>query len=145
MNGERIALSIASMVSLAPSEVSCRIVLTRRNIRLPILCLQSSTAKELGLYVKTREGGAKLACAAHKIREKAEFSRQMDSQAAAKGIAKMSKSEAKLQARLELETELYMRNVQKVSTCQLSTKSRGVFSRIRGTQCACTCLTNPSV
>lgn len=79
--------------------------------------MQSATEKELELYYRTREGAAKLTRAAHKIREKAEFSWQMDREAVAKGVTKMSKSEAKAQARLEFKTELYMRNVQKVVSC----------------------------
>lgn len=38
----------------------------------------------------------------------------MDRDAVRKGVPKMSKSEAKAQARLEFKTEMYMRNVQKV-------------------------------
>ena len=68
------------------------------------------------MYCKTREGEAKLSRAAHKLREKAIFSSQMDLDAAKKGVVKMSKADAKAQARLDLKTEMYMRNVQKV-TC----------------------------
>lgn len=75
---------------------------------------KSATEKELDLYCKTREGEAKLSRAAQKLREKAEFAWQMDRDAGKKGMAKMSKSEAKAQARLDLKTELYMRNVNKV-------------------------------
>lgn len=81
---------------------------------------QSATEKELEVYCKTREGGAKLSRAAQKLREKASFASQMDLDAAKKGIVKMSKADAKAQARLELKTEMYMHNVQKVkATLQL--------------------------
>lgn len=80
-----------------------------------ILCMQTATEKEVERYCRTREGEAKLTRAAHKIREKAGFALQMDREAAAKGVAKMSKAEAKAQARLEIKTEFYMKNVQKVS------------------------------
>lgn len=66
------------------------------------------------MYSKTREGEAKLSRAAHKLREKAIFASQMDRDAAKKGVVKMSKADAKAQARLDIKTEMYMRNVQKV-------------------------------
>lgn len=77
--------------------------------------MQIATEKELEHYLRTREGEVKLTRAAHKIREKATFAWQMDREAASRGVTKMSKSEAKAQAQLEIKTELYMRNVQKVN------------------------------
>lgn len=75
---------------------------------------QAASEKELNIYCKTREGESKLSRAAHKLREKAEFAWQMDRDAAGKGMVKMSKADSKAQARLDLKTEMYMRNVQKV-------------------------------
>lgn len=40
----------------------------------------------------------------------------MDRDAAKKGVVKLSKADAKAQARLDFKTEMYMRNVQKVKT-----------------------------
>lgn len=48
----------------------------------------------------------------------------MDREATARGVAKMSKAEAKAQARLELKTELYMKNVQKVSNAGVCLKCK---------------------
>lgn len=79
------------------------------------MVFQAATEKELDVYCKTREGEAKLSRAAHKIREKAIFALQMDLDAAKKGVVKMSKADAKAQARLDIKTEMYMRNVQQVS------------------------------
>lgn len=76
---------------------------------------QSAAERELDVYCKSREGEVKLARAAHKLREKADLAWQMDGDAAKKGIAKISKAQAKAQARLEYKTEMYMRSVQKVS------------------------------
>lgn len=78
---------------------------------------QVATERELDAYCKTREGEAKLSRAASKLREKAIFASQMDGGAARKGVVKMSKADAKAQARLNLKTEIYMQNVQKVSMC----------------------------
>lgn len=75
---------------------------------------QVASERELNIYCKTREGEAKLSRAAHKLREKAEFAWQMDRDAAGKGMVKMSKADSKAHARLDLKTEIYMRNVQKV-------------------------------
>ncbi|CAM9096355.1 unnamed protein product, partial [Hapterophycus canaliculatus] len=74
-----------------------------------------STEKELDTYCKTREGEAKLSRAAQKLREKAVFASQMDVGAARKGVVKMSKADAKAQARLGFKSEMYMQNVQKVA------------------------------
>eukprot|EP00903_Cladosiphon_okamuranus_P019664 g18076.t2 len=76
---------------------------------------KAATDKELDVYCKTREGETKLSRAAHKLREKAMFASQMDRDATNKGVVKMSKADAKAQARLEIKTEMYMRNVQKVA------------------------------
>ena len=75
---------------------------------------QAASEKELNIYLKTREGEAKLSRAAHKVREKAEFAWQMDRDAAGKGMVRMSKADSKAHARFDLKTEIYMRNVQKV-------------------------------
>lgn len=79
-----------------------------------VIMQQAASEKELNIYCKTREGEAKLSRAAHKLREKAEFAWQMDRDAAGKGMVKMSKADSKAHARLDLKTEMYMRNVQKV-------------------------------
>ncbi|CBJ26303.1 Hypothetical leucine rich repeat protein [Ectocarpus siliculosus] len=73
------------------------------------------TERELDAYCKTREGEAQLTRAANKLREKATLASQMDRDAAKKGVVKLSKADAKAQARLDFKTEMYMRNVQKVA------------------------------
>lgn len=55
----------------------------------------------------------------------------MDLDAAKKGVAKMSKSEAKAQARLDIKTEMYMRNVQKVKQIFSSNQEFHAFSTVR--------------
>ncbi|CAN0309460.1 unnamed protein product, partial [Ectocarpus sp. 12 AP-2014] len=72
------------------------------------------TERELDAYCKTREGETQLTRAANKLREKATLASQMDRDAAKKGVVKLSKADAKAQARLDFKTEMYMRNVQKV-------------------------------
>ncbi|CAM9324073.1 unnamed protein product [Ectocarpus sp. 6 AP-2014] len=73
------------------------------------------TERELDAYCKTREGEAQLTRAANKLREKAILASQMDRDAAKKGVVRLSKADAKAQARLDFKTEMYMRNVQKVA------------------------------
>eukprot|EP00752_Nemacystus_decipiens_P011884 g10537.t2 len=76
---------------------------------------KAATDRELDAYCKSREGEVKLSRAANKLREKATFALQMDRDASKKGVVKMSKADAKAQARLDIKTEMYMRNVQKVA------------------------------
>lgn len=96
------------------------------NTRLIIADMpQSTTEKELYLYCKTREGGAKLSRAAQKLREKADFVLQMDRDAANKGTAKLSKAKAKAQARLDFKAEMYTRNVQKVGDVTIRREFQG--------------------
>lgn len=83
------------------------------------------TEKELKLYCKSHQGEAKLSRATQKLREKADFAWKMDREAFKKGETRMSKAEAKAKALLDLETEMYDRNIQKVtSLCLVVEHSR---------------------
>lgn len=82
------------------------------------------TERELDAYCKTREGEAQITRAANNLREKATLASQMDRDAAKKGVVKLSKADAKAQARLDFKTEMYMRNVQKVKTSHTTNTRR---------------------
>lgn len=70
--------------------------------------------EELQRFLRSREGEAKLSRAAQKIRGRADFAQQMDRGATAKMSKKISKSEARAQARLDLQAEFHKRNLEKV-------------------------------
>lgn len=87
-----------------------------------------ATEKELKVYCKSHQGEVKLSRAAQKLREKEgeDFAWKMDLDALKKSETRMSKAEAKAKALLDLETEMYDRNIQKVtSSCTVEHSREG--------------------
>jgi hypothetical protein len=76
---------------------------------------RKQTETQAAQFFKTPEGQERVKRAALKLIEHSEFKLKLDANAAAKGLKRLGKKEAQLQARKDYKTELYMKNVQAVA------------------------------
>ena len=74
--------------------------------------MSRTTEQQAAQFFKTTEGQERVKRASLKLIEHSEFKLKMDANAAAKGLKRLGKKEAQLQARKDYKTELYMENVE---------------------------------
>ncbi|CAM9295251.1 unnamed protein product [Chrysoparadoxa australica] len=73
------------------------------------------TEKEADQYLRTKEGKAAVSKAANKIYHKIENQYMVGTTCPTQGIKRLTKAEAKGQARLAIQTDMYMLNVHKIA------------------------------